>query len=98
MNLRNPLLLLMAFYSQLAIAEPQKVAKEALDLLQVDPLGLDDVDRRVLRTIIEKYGGGPVGLNTIARLFPTWKPDPRSFAGKATLAAPGAITGSLKLA
>ncbi len=42
------------------------VAKEALDLLQVDPLGLDDVDRRVLRTIIEKYGGGPVGLNTIA--------------------------------
>src|SRR5215831_9180109 len=44
----------------------QEVAKEALDLLQVDPLGLDDVDRRVLRTIIEKYNGGPVGLNTIA--------------------------------
>ena len=43
-----------------------KVAQEALDLLQVDPLGLDDVDRRVLRTIIEKYNGGPVGLNTIA--------------------------------
>jgi Holliday junction DNA helicase RuvB len=43
-----------------------KVANEALDLLQVDPLGLDDVDRRVLRTIIEKYNGGPVGLNTIA--------------------------------
>ena len=42
------------------------VAKEALDLLQVDPLGLDDLDRRVLRTIIEKYHGGPVGLNTIA--------------------------------
>ena len=42
------------------------VAKEALDLLQVDPLGLDDLDRRVLRTIIEKYRGGPVGLNTIA--------------------------------
>ncbi|HEY5902041.1 MAG TPA: Holliday junction branch migration DNA helicase RuvB [Anaerolineales bacterium] len=42
------------------------VAREALDLLQVDPLGLDEVDRRVLRTIIEKYGGGPVGLNTIA--------------------------------
>ncbi|HEY6073280.1 MAG TPA: Holliday junction DNA helicase RuvB C-terminal domain-containing protein, partial [Anaerolineales bacterium] len=42
------------------------VAREALDLLQVDPLGLDDVDRRVLKTIIEKYGGGPVGLNTIA--------------------------------
>ena len=44
----------------------KKVAKEALDLLQVDPLGLDDVDRRVLRTIIQKYNGGPVGLNTIA--------------------------------
>jgi Holliday junction DNA helicase RuvB len=42
------------------------VARDALDLLQVDPLGLDDVDRRVLKTIIEKYGGGPVGLNTIA--------------------------------
>jgi Holliday junction DNA helicase RuvB len=44
----------------------RKLAREALDLLQVDPLGLDDVDRRVLRTIIEKYAGGPVGLNTIA--------------------------------
>ncbi len=42
------------------------LAREALDLLNVDPLGLDDVDRRVLRTIIEKYRGGPVGLNTIA--------------------------------
>ena len=42
------------------------VAAEALDLLNVDPLGLDDVDRRVLHTIIEKYRGGPVGLNTIA--------------------------------
>ncbi|MCL4562187.1 MAG: Holliday junction branch migration DNA helicase RuvB [Chloroflexi bacterium] len=42
------------------------VAEEALNLLNVDPLGLDDVDRRVLFTIIEKYNGGPVGLNTIA--------------------------------
>ncbi|MEJ5240550.1 MAG: Holliday junction branch migration DNA helicase RuvB [Anaerolineales bacterium] len=42
------------------------VAREALDLLAIDPLGLDDVDRRVLRTIIEKYQGGPVGLATIA--------------------------------
>ncbi len=42
------------------------IAKEALDLLAVDLLGLDDVDRRVLKTIIEKYNGGPVGLNTIA--------------------------------
>ncbi len=44
----------------------REVARAALDLLDVDPLGLDDIDRRVLRTIIEKYGGGPVGLETIA--------------------------------
>jgi len=44
----------------------QSVAREALDLLQVDPLGLDEVDRRVLKAIIEKYNGGPVGVNTIA--------------------------------
>jgi holliday junction DNA helicase RuvB len=44
----------------------REVAREALDLLQVDPLGLDDLDRRVLKTIINKYNGGPVGLNTIA--------------------------------
>lgn len=42
------------------------VANEALGLLAVDPLGLDDVDRRVLDIIICKYNGGPVGLNTIA--------------------------------
>ncbi len=44
----------------------QGVAKAALDLLEVDELGLDEIDRRVLKTIIEKYHGGPVGLNTIA--------------------------------
>jgi Holliday junction DNA helicase RuvB len=44
----------------------QQVATEALNLLNVDPLGLDDVDRRILRTIIDKYNGGPVGLSTIA--------------------------------
>jgi Holliday junction DNA helicase RuvB len=42
------------------------VAQQALDLLNVDPLGLDDLDRRVLHTVIEKYRGGPVGLSTIA--------------------------------
>lgn len=42
------------------------VAREALNLMEVDPLGLDDLDRRVLRAIIEKYNCGPVGLNTIA--------------------------------
>ncbi|MBI5080743.1 MAG: Holliday junction branch migration DNA helicase RuvB, partial [Chloroflexi bacterium] len=42
------------------------VAKDALKLMDVDDLGLDDIDRRVLRAIIEKFGGGPVGLETIA--------------------------------
>jgi Holliday junction DNA helicase RuvB len=41
------------------------VAQDALALLEVDPLGLDDIDRRVLHTIIEKFDGGPVGLDTI---------------------------------
>jgi len=43
-----------------------EVAIEALSLLSIDKLGLDEVDRRVLSTIIEKYNGGPVGLSTIA--------------------------------
>lgn len=42
------------------------VATDALDLLNVDHLGLDEMDRRVLDTIIVKYNGGPVGLSTIA--------------------------------
>jgi Holliday junction DNA helicase RuvB len=42
------------------------VARQALDLLEVDELGLDELDRRVLRVIIQKFNGGPVGLNTIA--------------------------------
>jgi Holliday junction DNA helicase RuvB len=42
------------------------LAQEALGLLEIDHLGLDDIDRRVLRTIIEKFDGGPVGLETIA--------------------------------
>ncbi|MBT3321742.1 MAG: Holliday junction branch migration DNA helicase RuvB [Anaerolineae bacterium] len=41
------------------------VASDALGLLSIDSLGLDDMDRRVLKAIIEKYRGGPVGLNTI---------------------------------
>jgi Holliday junction DNA helicase RuvB len=43
----------------------QAVARDALTLLEVDPLGLDDIDRRVLHTIIAKFDGGPVGLETI---------------------------------
>ena len=44
----------------------QETANHALTLLNVDELGLDDIDRKVLLTLIEKYNGGPVGLNTIA--------------------------------
>ena len=44
----------------------RQITRDALELMDVDPLGLDDLDRRVLRTIIEKFHGGPVGLGTIA--------------------------------
>jgi Holliday junction DNA helicase RuvB len=44
----------------------RKIARDALDLLNVDLMGLDELDRRVLETVIEKYRGGPVGLSTIA--------------------------------
>ena len=42
------------------------VAVEALARLEIDPIGLDELDRKVLYTIIDKYNGGPVGLETIA--------------------------------
>ncbi len=44
----------------------QDTAVQALNLMDIDSLGLDEVDRKVLDTIITKYNGGPVGLNTIA--------------------------------
>ena len=44
----------------------RSVARQALDLLNIDIRGLDEMDRRVLCAIIEKYSGGPVGLATIA--------------------------------
>lgn len=43
-----------------------EVANHALELLGVDSLGLDDVDEKLLLTIIHKFGGGPVGLDTLA--------------------------------
>ena len=43
-----------------------EITKTALDALQVDEHGLDEMDNRILLTIIDKFGGGPVGLNTIA--------------------------------
>lgn len=44
----------------------QEVARKTLESLKVDPLGLDENDRVLLKTLIEKFGGGPVGLNTLA--------------------------------
>jgi Holliday junction DNA helicase RuvB len=42
------------------------IARKAMDLLEVDEHGLDEVDRRLLRTIIEKFSGGPVGLKSLS--------------------------------
>ena len=43
-----------------------EIAKIALNKLEIDELGLDEIDRKILRTIIEQYKGGPVGLETLA--------------------------------
>jgi Holliday junction DNA helicase RuvB len=42
------------------------VAREALEMLEVDPAGLDRLDREILRAVCEKFGGGPVGLSTLS--------------------------------
>ena len=44
----------------------ERAANEALDLLDVDKYGLDQADRNILQTMIERFGGGPVGLDTLA--------------------------------
>jgi holliday junction DNA helicase RuvB len=44
----------------------QAVAREALDLLEVDPEGFDTLDQKLLLTILDKFGGGPVGIETLA--------------------------------
>lgn len=44
----------------------EEVANLALDLLKVDKFGLDELDRNILNTMIDKFGGGPVGLETLA--------------------------------
>jgi Holliday junction DNA helicase RuvB len=67
-RLANRLLRRVRDYAQVradgAITRP--VAEAALRLLEVDEHGFDEVDRKLLRTIIDKFGGGPVGVNTIA--------------------------------
>jgi Holliday junction DNA helicase RuvB len=44
----------------------EEIASYALERLEIDALGLDNIDRRMLKTIVEIYGGGPVGLETLA--------------------------------
>jgi holliday junction DNA helicase RuvB len=44
----------------------KEVAQTALDMLEVDRFGLDEIDQKIMRTVLEKFGGGPVGVNTIA--------------------------------
>ncbi|MFH1368815.1 MAG: Holliday junction branch migration DNA helicase RuvB [Elusimicrobiota bacterium] len=44
----------------------EKIAKDSLDALEVDKAGLDQMDRRILQAIIEKFSGGPVGVETLA--------------------------------
>ncbi len=67
-RIANRLLRRVRDYAQVradgAINEP--IARTALDLLEVDRFGLDEIDQKIMLTILEKYGGGPVGLNTIA--------------------------------
>jgi Holliday junction DNA helicase RuvB len=42
------------------------LARDALVMLEIDALGLDDIDRRILHVIVDKFGGGPVGIDTLA--------------------------------
>ena len=45
------------------------MARDALKLMNVDEHGFDDIDRKLLRAVIERFGGGPVGVNTIAAVL-----------------------------
>ncbi len=67
-RIANRLLRRVRDYAQVrangVIDEP--IARTALDLLEVDRFGLDEMDQKIMLTILEKYSGGPVGLNTIA--------------------------------
>jgi Holliday junction DNA helicase RuvB len=44
----------------------KEIAHMGLEALEVDECGLDDMDKRILTTIMDKFGGGPVGINTLA--------------------------------
>jgi holliday junction DNA helicase RuvB len=67
-RIANRLLRRVRDYAQVKAdgAITETVAFDALKLLEVDEHGFDEVDRKLLRTIIDKFGGGPVGINSIA--------------------------------
>jgi len=67
-RIANRLLRRVRDYAQVRAAGhvDHDVAMKALDLLEVDRYGLDEIDQKIMMTILEKYGGGPVGVNTIA--------------------------------
>ncbi len=67
-RIANRLLRRVRDYAQVRAAGKidRATASAALEMLEVDAHGFDELDRRLLRTIIEKYDGGPVGLNTLA--------------------------------
>ena len=67
-RIANNLLRRVRDYAQVRAGNciPGDVARESLGLLEIDPNGLDDMDRRILETICVKFSGGPVGLSTIA--------------------------------
>lgn len=67
-RIANRLLKRVRDYAQV-VAEgkiDRHIAKDALEMLEVDEMGLDSIDRKVILTIIEKFNGGPVGIDTIA--------------------------------
>jgi Holliday junction DNA helicase RuvB len=67
-RLANRLLRRVRDYCQVKAAGviDAELSNQALELLEIDPLGLDRIDRKILETIIDKFAGGPVGISTIA--------------------------------
>jgi len=67
-RIANRLLRRVRDYAQVRAAGTidAEVAKKALDLLEVDRYGLDEIDQKIMLTLLEKHGGGPVGVGTIA--------------------------------
>src|SRR6202047_1062583 len=67
-RIANRLLRRVRDYAQVRAAGrvDAEVARLALDLLEVDRFGLDEIDQKIMLTVLEKYAGGPVGLNTVA--------------------------------